>query len=75
MYRHSVIGGGVMQTTIVIDEKLMQETLLLTGLTSESEAVELGLRTVVRLKQQEKIRQFRGKLAWEGDLDAMRSDR
>ncbi|MRW87167.1 type II toxin-antitoxin system VapB family antitoxin [Pseudoduganella sp. FT26W] len=64
-----------MQTNIFIDEKLMQETLLLTGLTSESEAVELGLRTVVRLKQQEKIRQFRGKLAWEGDLDAMRSDR
>ncbi|MRX07604.1 type II toxin-antitoxin system VapB family antitoxin [Pseudoduganella sp. FT25W] len=64
-----------MQTNIFIDEKLMQETLLLTGLTSESEAVELGLRTVVRLKQQEKIRQFRGKLAWEGDLDAIRSDR
>jgi Arc/MetJ family transcription regulator len=64
-----------MQTNIFIDEKLMQETLLLTGLTSESEAVELGLRTVVRLKQQEKIRQLRGKLAWEGNFDVMRSDR
>ncbi|SDF47968.1 MULTISPECIES: type II toxin-antitoxin system VapB family antitoxin [unclassified Duganella] len=64
-----------MQTTIFIDEKLMQETLLLTGLTSESAAVELGLRTVVRLKQQEKIREIRGKLPWEGNLDAMRSDK
>lgn len=64
-----------MQTHIFIDEKLMQETLLLTGLTSESETVELGLRTVVRLKQQERIRQLRGKLSWEGNLDAMRSDK
>jgi Arc/MetJ family transcription regulator len=64
-----------MQTNIFIDEKLMQETLLLTGLTSESAAVELGLRTVVRLKQQEKIRQLRGKLNWEGNLDVMRSDK
>ena len=64
-----------MQTTIFIDEKLMQETLLLTGLTSESAAVELGLRMVVRLKQQEKIREIRGKLPWEGNLDAMRSDK
>lgn len=64
-----------MHTNIFIDEKLMQETLLLTGLKSESDAVELGLRTVVRLKQQEKIRQLRGKFCWEGDLDAMRSDK
>lgn len=64
-----------MQKDIFIDEKLMQETLLLTGLRSENEAVELGLRTLVRLKQQEKIRQLRGTLAWEGNLDAMRSDK
>ncbi|RZT09453.1 antitoxin of type II TA system, VapB [Duganella sp. CF402] len=63
-----------MQTNIFIDEKLMQEALLLTGLTPESAAVELGLRTVVRLKQQEKIRQLRGTLHWEGNLDVMRSD-
>lgn len=64
-----------MQKDIFIDEKLMQETLLLIGLRSESEAVELGLRTLVRLKQQEKIRQLRGMSAWGGNLDAMRSDK
>jgi len=36
--------------------------------------VELGLRTVVRLRKQESIRRFRGKLNWQGDLDAMRTD-
>ncbi|MGC2031489.1 MAG: type II toxin-antitoxin system VapB family antitoxin [Steroidobacteraceae bacterium] len=64
-----------MRTNIVIDDKLMKETLRLTGLRTKREAVELGLRTVVRLRKQEEIRRFRGKLKWQGDLDAMRIDK
>jgi Arc/MetJ family transcription regulator len=64
-----------MRTNIVIDDKLMKETLRLTGLRTKREAVELGLRTIVRLRKQEEIRQFRGKLKWQGDLDAMRTDK
>lgn len=63
-----------MRTNIVIDEKLMKETLRLTGLKTKREAVELGLRTIVRLRKQQEIRRFRGKLAWQGDLDAMRTN-
>ena len=63
-----------MRTNIVIDDKLMKETLRLTGLSTKREAVELGLRTIVRLRKQEAIRSFRGKLKWQGDLDAMRTD-
>jgi hypothetical protein len=37
-------------------------------------AVELGLRTIVRLRKQEDIRRFRGKVPRRGDLDAMRAD-
>ena len=64
-----------MRTNIVIDDKLMKETLRLTGLRTKREAVELGLRTLVRLRKQEEIRRFRGKLKWQGDLDAMRTDK
>jgi Arc/MetJ family transcription regulator len=64
-----------MRTNIVIDDKLMRDTLRATGLKTKREAVELGLRTVLRLKQQSEIRQLRGKLQWQGDLDAMRHDR
>ena len=64
-----------MRTNIVIDDKLMRDTLRATGLTTKREAVELGLRTLLRLRQQEAIRRFRGKLDWQGDLDAMRTDR
>ncbi|HEY8709518.1 MAG TPA: type II toxin-antitoxin system VapB family antitoxin [Burkholderiaceae bacterium] len=63
-----------MRTNIVIDDKLMKDTLRATGLKTKREAVELALRTVLRLRQQEAIRRLRGKLAWDGDLDAMRTD-
>ena len=64
-----------MRTNIVIDDELMNETLRATGLKTKREAVELGLRTLLRLRQQEAIRGFRAKLSWEGDLDAMRTDK
>ena len=63
-----------MRTNIVIDDTLMNETLRLTGLKTKREAVELGLQTLLRLRQQEEIRSFRGKLNWQGDLEQMRTD-
>ena len=63
-----------MRTNIEIDDKLMQEALRLTGLNTKREAVEAGLRTLLRLRQQEEIRRYRGKLDWQGDLNAMRTD-
>ncbi len=65
----------IMRTNIVIDDTLMEDALRLTGLRTKREVVELGLRTLLRLRQQEEIRRFRGKLNWQGDLDAMRLDK
>lgn len=62
-----------MRTNIVIDDKLMRETLKVTGLRTKRAVVELGLRTLLRLTKQEEIRKFRGKLVWDGDLEAMRT--
>lgn len=64
-----------MRTNIVIDDRLMKETLRATGLKTKREAVELGLRTLLQLTKQADIRKLRGKLHWKGDLDAMRRDR
>lgn len=61
-----------MRTNIVINDQLMADALKATGLTTKKEAVDLGLRMLVRLKKQQAIRQLRGKLIWEGDLDEMR---
>ena len=64
-----------MRTNIVIDDKLMQDTLKVTGLKTKREAVELGLRTLLRLGRQAEIRSLRGKIPWQGYLEAMRTDK
>jgi Arc/MetJ family transcription regulator len=64
-----------MRTTIVIDDHLMREAFCVTGLKTKREVVDLALRTLLRRSAQAEIRRFRGKLHWEGDLDAMRRDR
>jgi Arc/MetJ family transcription regulator len=64
-----------MRTNIEIDDKLMSDALRLTGAKTKKEAVEMGLRTLLRLQQQAQLRQLRGKLQWEGDLEAMRTDK
>lgn len=63
-----------MRTNIVIDDKLMADTMRATGLSTKREVVELGLQTLLRLKQQGEIVKLKGKITWEGDLDAMRRD-
>jgi Arc/MetJ family transcription regulator len=52
----------------------MQDALRLGGFKTKKEAVEEALRLLIRLKQQEQIRKYRGKLPWEGDLEALRTD-
>ena len=64
-----------MRTNIVIDDKLMRDTLRVTGLKTKRQAVELALRTLLRLSKQSDIRLLRGKLEWQGDLESMRTDR
>lgn len=64
-----------MRTNIVIDDKLMGKAMKLAGTKTKRETVEEGLRLLVRLRQQENVRRIRGKLHWQGDLEAMRRDR
>ena len=64
-----------MRTTIEIDDELMNVALKLSGMKTKRETVELGLKTLVRMKKQEDIRRFRGQLAYDGNLDDMRNSR
>jgi len=63
-----------MRTNIVIDDKLMHDALQATGAQTKREAGELGLKTLVQLKRQRRLRGFRGKLKWRDDLNRMRTD-
>ncbi|MDX2440794.1 MAG: type II toxin-antitoxin system VapB family antitoxin [Desulfobacterales bacterium] len=64
-----------MRTNIIINDELMNEALNLTDLKTKKAVVEEGLKLLVKLKKQQKIKSLRGKLRWEGNLEEMRSDK
>jgi Arc/MetJ family transcription regulator len=63
-----------MRTNIEIDDKLMNDVLKVTGLKTKKDAVDLGLKTLIRLNKQKNIKKLRGKLQWSGGLDDMRTN-
>jgi Arc/MetJ family transcription regulator len=64
---------GAMRTNIEIDDKLMEEVLKETGLPTKRAAVEEGLRMLLRVRRQVRIRELRGKVDWQGNLDESRT--
>ncbi len=63
-----------MRTTVAVDQELMAEAVRLSGIKTKRGVAEQALKLLVQIKRQEAIRQLRGKLRWEGDLSAMRTD-
>lgn len=63
-----------MRTNVVIDDDLMDEALKVSGLKTKRQAIEEGLRLLVRTRRQARVRRLRGALKWEGSLDDMRRD-
>jgi Arc/MetJ family transcription regulator len=63
-----------MRTNIEIDERLIRQAMEVSGAATKRQAVDLALREMIRVARQTEVRKFRGKLHWEGDLDAMRTD-
>ena len=62
-----------MRTNIVIDDELMTNALKVSGLKTKKDVVEQGLKLLVKRDKQQAIRELRGQITWEGDLDEMRS--
>jgi len=64
-----------MRTNIVLDDKLVERAQKLTGIKTKREVVHEALRTLILLNEQAEIRNLRGKLKWEGNLDEQRLSR
>ena len=62
------------RTNVVIDEDLMAQALQSSGCRTKRAAIESGLRLLVQVNNQQKLRQLKGKITWEGDLEEMRTD-
>ncbi|MGH9410652.1 MAG: type II toxin-antitoxin system VapB family antitoxin [Vicinamibacterales bacterium] len=64
-----------MRTNIEIDDRLMRQALRSSGARTKRAVVEEALRLLVQTRGQSAIRRLRGKVAWEGDLNASRLSR
>ena len=64
-----------MRTNVVIDDRLMEIALKLSGLPTKKAVIEAGLKLLVKFNRQAKIKGYRGKLKWIDSLDKMRSDK
>ena len=63
-----------MRTNIVINDELMTRAMELNKGKTKKAIVEEALQLMIRIKEQLKIRNLKGKLNWEGDIDQLRTD-
>jgi Arc/MetJ family transcription regulator len=64
------------RTHIELDDQLVERAMELTGARTTSEVVEIALgQWVEEERLYPSIRDLRGELRWEGDIDAWRSGR
>ncbi len=61
-----------MRTNIDLDAHLVEQALLLSKAKTKKEVVTLALDSFVKSLQRQQLLALRGKVEWEGDLDAMR---
>ncbi|MFA5907913.1 MAG: type II toxin-antitoxin system VapB family antitoxin [Vicinamibacterales bacterium] len=64
-----------MRTNIDIDDELMRQAMRSSEATTKRGVVEEALRLLIQTRSQGRVRRLRGKVAWEGDLNASRLQR
>jgi Arc/MetJ family transcription regulator len=64
-----------MRTNIVLDDDLIERARALTGIRTKREVIHEALRTLIQLREQAQVRELRGKLRWEGNLESLRESR
>ena len=63
-----------MRTNVVIDDQLMTRAIKSGGYRTKRSAIEEGLRLLLQVNSQQKLRALKGKVMWAGNLEEMRRD-
>jgi len=63
------------RTNIVLDEKLVRQGLKTTGIKTRRALVNHALTELVRREKQMGLLELKGRVSWDGNLDAMRRTR
>ena len=64
-----------MRTHIELDDELMRQVLSLGGFPTKKAAVNAALRDYLTTLKRQQLLALRGKVAWQGDLQALRRAR
>lgn len=64
-----------MRTNIEIDDQLVSRAMRSSGARTKKAVVEAALQLLVKTHSQTAIRQLRGKVQWQGDLNKSRRGR
>jgi Arc/MetJ family transcription regulator len=64
-----------MRTNIDIDDRLMRQALRASGGTTKRAVVAEALKLLIQTRSQAGIRKLRGRIRWEGDVEASRATR
>jgi Arc/MetJ family transcription regulator len=63
------------RTNVVLDDKLVAKCQKATGIKTRRALIQHALEELLRQKNQKRILELKGKIHWEGDLDAWREGR
>ena len=60
------------RTTIVLDDGLIKRAMQVSGAKTKREAVDRALRAMAARDSYRALRKLKGKMPWDGDIDAWR---
>jgi len=60
------------RTNVVLDDRLVENCMKVTGLKTQKALIDHALRELLRHENQTKILELKGKVKWEGDLNEWR---
>ena len=63
------------RTNVVLDDALVEACQRRTGIPTRRSVIDHALRELLRHENQKKILALKGKVAWDGDLQAWRAGR
>lgn len=63
-----------MTEQVTIETGILTEALQIMHNSDKRQVVEEALKILIQVRRQQPLRQLRGRLRWEGNLDEMRTD-
>lgn len=65
---------NTVRTQVVLNKEIVEQALQITHLKSKRELLDYALRELIRRETQKKLLELKGKIHWEGDLEALREN-